>query len=188
MTQEIYAQNLKEIINNRDIIEKELKVKISNQGRNIFIDGPGENEYLCLKIIEAINLGFSLNKALSLKNENILFQVLNIKEITKRKDLREVRARIIGTLGKTKQNLQNLSDCLISIHNNQVGIIGEAEYIKEAIISLRCLIQGSKQGNIYARLEKKKKERRLKPGEIIKNEFKNKRKRLGEDSNLQPHD
>ncbi len=176
MTQEIYAQNLKEIINNRNTIEKELNVKLSNQGRNIFIEGSGENEFICLKIIEAINLGFSLNEALSLKDENILFQVLNIREITKRKDLREVRARIIGTMGKTKQNLQILTDCLISVHDSQVGIIGEAECIKEAIISLKCLIQGSKQANVYARLERKKKERRLKPEEIIKDEFKIKKK------------
>ena len=168
MTQEIYAQNLKEIVNNRNKIERELNVKITNQGRNIFIEGPAENEYLCLRIIEAINLGFSLEKALSLKNEEVILHVLNIRDITRRKDLERIRARLIGTQGKTKSNMEKLSDCLISVHDNWVGIIGEVGCIEEAIISLRLIIQGSKQGNVYARLEKKKKERRLKPIEVIK--------------------
>lgn len=168
MTQEIYAQNLKAIILNKGKIERELNVKISNQGRNIFIEGPAENEYLCLRIIEALNLGFSIEKALSLKNEETILHILNIRDITKRNDPERVRARIIGTQGKTKMNMEKLSDCLISIHDNQVGIIGEVGCIEEAIISLTSLIQGSKQGNVYARLERKKRERRLKPLETIK--------------------
>jgi ribosomal RNA assembly protein len=168
MTQEIYAQNLKEIIFHRNEIERELKVKITNQGRNIFIEGEAENEYLCLKIIEAINLGFSLEKALILKNDEYILHILNIKDATRRKDLERIRGRLIGTQGKTKENMKNLSDCEISVHDNKVGIIGEISCINEAILSLKLLIQGSKQGNVYARLEKKKKERRLAPKETIK--------------------
>jgi ribosomal RNA assembly protein len=168
MTQEIYAQNLRELLNNKAKIERELKVKLSNQGRNIFIDGPAENEYLTLRVIEAINLGFSLDEALSLKNEFVILHILNIRDVTRRKDLERIRARLIGTEGKTKNNIENLSDCLISIHDNQVGIIGEAGCIEETIIAMRSLIQGSKQGNVYTRLERKKKERRLKPEDIIK--------------------
>lgn len=175
MTQEIITNNLKEILNNREVILREIDVKITNKGKILFIEGPPENEYLALKIIEAINLGFSLEKALLLKNEENILHILNIRDVTKRKDIHNVRARLIGTLGKTKENIENLSDCLISVHDNQVGIIGDANIINEAIISVRLLIQGSKQGNVYARLEKKKKERRLAPAEIIKNEFKNKK-------------
>jgi len=168
MTQEIYTERLREILKNKNKIEKELGIKLSNKGRNIFIEGPAENEYLCLRIIEAINLGFTLEKALNLKNEETILHILNIKDITKRNDLERVRARLIGTHGKTRENIENLSDCLVSVHDNRVGIIGQVGCIEEAIISLKCLIQGSKQGNIYARLEKKKKERRLKPLETIK--------------------
>lgn len=177
MTQEIITNNLKEVLNNKERLEKELKIKIINKGRTILIEGSPENEYLCLKILEAVNLGFSINKALLLKNEEVVFYIINIKDITKRKDLKQVRARLIGIEGKTKANIENLSDCLLSIHDNQVGIIGESGYIKEAIIGMKSLIQGSKQGNVYARLERKKKERRLKPEEIIKDEFKEKERK-----------
>jgi ribosomal RNA assembly protein len=175
MTQEIYAQNLKGLLINKNLLEKELKVIIKNQGKNIFIEGPAENEYIALHIIEALNLGFNIYESLLLKDENIILYILNIRNYTKRKDLYEVKARIIGTYGKTKNNMENLTDCVISIHDNQVGIIGETDCIDEAIIGMKLIIQGSKQGNIYARLEKKKKERRLKPIENIKPEKREKK-------------
>jgi len=175
MTQEIYAQNLKEILNNKNKIERELRVRITNQGRNVFIEGDAENEYLCLRMIEAINLGFSLEQALTLKNEETILHILNIRDVTRRKDLERIRARLIGSQGKTRENMENLSDCMISVHDNWVGIIGEVGCIDEAIISIKLIIQGSKQGNVYARLEKKKKERRLKPLETIKRQRPNKK-------------
>ena len=159
--QEIYIGNIKLVILNKKKLEKELNVKITNKGRNVFVEGTGENEYLALKVLEAINLEFSINRALLLKDENTILQTLNIKDLTKRKDLRSIKSRIIGTHGKTLKNLNHLTDCLISLTDNQVGIIGDAEYIDEAIIAIKCLIQGSKWGNVYARLEREKKKRRL---------------------------
>ncbi len=44
---------------------------------------------------------------------------------------------------------------------NKIGIIGNAEEIEEAIQALTSLIQGSKQGNVYSRVEREKKRRRL---------------------------
>lgn len=177
MTQEIYIENIKEVLRNKSRIEKELNVKIENKGKLVFIEGEGEDEYLALKVLEAVSLRFSVERALLLKNENIIMNILNIKDITKRNDLERVRGRIIGIHGKTIANLCKLTDCQVSLHNNQVGIIGNANNIKEATIALRILIQGSKQGNVYARLEKKKKEKRLAPKEIIKDEFKSRRKK-----------
>lgn len=175
MTQEIYIENIKEVLRNKSRIEKELNVRIENKGKLIFIEGKGEDEYLALKVLEAVTLRFSVERALLLKDEETILQVVNIKNITKRNDLERVRARIIGIHGKTIANLCKLTDCQISLNNNQVGIIGHVNNINEATIALRILIQGSKQGNVYARLEKKKKEKRLAPKEIIKDEFKKKK-------------
>ncbi|VVB78597.1 Uncharacterised protein [uncultured archaeon] len=168
MTQEIYTENIKEVLKNKSRLEKELKVKLENKGRLIFIEGNGEDEYLASRVLEAVNLGFSVERALQLKDENIILQIINIKSITKRNDLERVRARIIGTYGKTIANMANLTDCQFSMRDNQVGIIGNVNDIDEATIALRLLIQGSKQGNVYARLEKKKKQKRLHPAETIK--------------------
>jgi KH domain-containing protein len=169
--QQTFTENLGTVLKNKSILEKELSIKITNNGKNIFINGEAQNEFIALKVLEAIDLGFSIKRALLLKDDEIMLEIINIKDLTKRHDLERIRGRIIGTHGKTICNLYNLSDCFLSVNGNEVGIIGETDKIKEAIIALKLLIQGSKQANVYRRLEKKKKENRLFPKATIKKEI-----------------
>ncbi len=159
--QEIYIEKLNLIISNKKKLESELDVKITNKGKNLFIDGDAEKEYTAIEVMKAINLGFSIEKALLLKRENIILQSLNIKDITKRHDLERVRARIIGTKGKTLKTLNNITNCEFSLKDNKIGIIGGAEEIEDAIQATTSLVQGSKQGNVYSRVEREKKRKRL---------------------------
>ena len=159
--QETYIENIIEVIKNKRLLEKSLGVKINNKGRIVFVNGDADKEYLSLEVLEAINLGFSVKRALILKKEGYILQKINIKDITKRKDLERVRARIIGTKGKTLTTLYNLTDCYISIDENNIGIIGDAENIKDAIQAITSIILGSKQGNVYSRIERGKKKRKL---------------------------
>ncbi len=172
--QEIYIECIRKVMDNKEKLEKELHVKLSNKGKNIFIDGEGDKEFIALKVLEALGLGFDIDTALLLKDEQIIFQTLNIRDLTKRKDLHEVRARIIGTQRKTLDNIENLTDCAVCLHDNHIGIIGNVDCMDDAIIALTSLVQGSKQGNVYARLERERKKKRLAPVEIIKDEFKKK--------------
>lgn len=159
--QEIYVENLVEVLKNKARLQKQLNVKISNKGKNIFTDGKPENEFLALEVLKAISLGFSTEKALQLKDEDVILQSINIKDITNRKDLERIRARIIGAHGKTLKTLKILTECDFSLCDNQIGIIGDAEEIEDAVQALTSLIQGSKQGNVYSRLEIQRKKKRL---------------------------
>lgn len=159
--QETYVENIGKVISNKKKLESELKVKITNKGKNVFISGKPEDEFIALKAMEAINLGFSIERALLLKNPEILFQSLNIKNVTKKHNLEEIRARVIGTKGKTLKTINNLTNCFISLKDNQIGIIGNHEDITEAIQGMTSLVRGSKQSHIYARLEREKKKKRL---------------------------
>ena len=169
--QETYTENIIEVLKNKNRLQKQLNVKLTNKGKNIFIEGKPEDEFLALEVINAITFGFSTNKSLRLKNEGMMLQTLNIKDITKRNDLERVRARIIGKYGKTLKTLNNLTNCELSLHNNFIGIIGDAEDIDDAVQALTSLIHGSKQGNVYSRLERHKKEKRLDEKIPIKNEL-----------------
>jgi KH domain-containing protein len=175
--QETYTEAIGKVLKNKSRIEKELNVKIENKGKLVFVNGDGEKEYLALKVLEALGLGFSIEKALLLKNEEIILQTINIKSLTKRKDIERIRARIIGTRGKTICNLKKLSECEICLHDNQIGIIGDFEFIEEAMTALESLVHGSKQANVYSRLEREGKKRRINPDfqTPLKNELKNKR-------------
>src|SRR3989344_2679426 len=150
----IYFKNTRELRANFKELEEKLKVKIIMTGKRADIEGSGFDEYEAKNILEAINFGFSAKKALLLKDENFSFSILHIKNISRRKNLKEVRGRVIGREGKTKRTIENISDCHLVIKNNEVGIIGDAESLEEAKTALQSLIRGSKESNVYKFLEK----------------------------------
>jgi ribosomal RNA assembly protein len=160
MSTQIYSENTRKILQNRKILEKELKVKINLEIKNkiIIIEGKAEDELIALEAIEAINLGFPISKVILLKNEEFTFRKLQIKAITKRHNLSQVRARVIGAKRKALDTIESLTDTFIALHNNDVGIIGKISDVQKAEYVLVRIIAGSKHANMYAWLEKKKAE------------------------------
>jgi ribosomal RNA assembly protein len=149
----IHSEKLPRILKSKRRLETLLNVKITNQGQEVSIDGKPEDEYTAEKVIEAINFGFPFSDALLIKEEDAMFEVINIKSHTRRNDLQRVRARIIGTQGKTLKTLCTLSQCHFELKDNEVGIIGSPEHIKNAQEAIISIIKGSKQANIYKFLE-----------------------------------
>jgi rRNA processing protein Krr1/Pno1 len=146
-------ENIRKISKNKKTLEKELKVKIFIKGRNIEFSGKEIDEFVAEKVLEALNLGFSVPVALMLKDEQIMFETLNIRSLSN-KDPKIVRGRVIGTKRKTLDTIEQLSDCKIVLHENTVGIIANAEDMQYVLQALTSLIKGAKQSNIYKYLEK----------------------------------
>lgn len=150
----IFSEKLPRILKNKKRLEKKLNIKITNRGKEVQISGQPEDEYIAEKVIDALNFGFPFSSAISIKEEDLEFEILNIKDYTVRKDLERIRARIIGKNGKTLKTLCQLTKCNFEIKDNQVGIIGPPECIENAQESVISLVKGSKQANVYAYLEK----------------------------------
>ena len=150
----ITSENIEKIIKSKKKLERMLNVKITIEDGEISAEGNPENEYIADKVIEAINFGFRPSVALLIKRDDFLFEILNIKEFTRRKDFETIRARIIGKGGKTLRTLNNLTECFFEMRGNEVGIIGSPENIKNAQTSVISIIQGAKQANVYSYLEK----------------------------------
>ena len=165
--QEIYSEFVRKILQNKKKLEQALAIKITNKGKIVFVKGKPEQEFIAIQIIEAMNLGFTAEQALLLQDEEFIFEKINIKDLTKRHDLERIRGRIIGTRGKTKEIIQNLSGCFISLHDNTVGIIGRAEDIEKAIQAIKSIIQGSKQSKVYSSLERERSKEKAKMGEDL---------------------
>ena len=150
----IHSEKLPRILKNKKKLEKELNIKITNKGREVSIQGEPEDEYIAEKVIDSINFGFPFSDVLRIKKEELTFEIINIKDHTKRKDLERIRARIIGRGGKTLKTLCDLTKCFFEIKDNEIGIIGAPEYIKNAQEAIISIVKGAKQSNIYSRLEK----------------------------------
>lgn len=152
--EKIYSEIAEKIALNKEKIEEKLNVKLSIKGKQIEIEGAPVEEYEARTVIEALEFGFRLKDALRLADESIMFRKIPIKNFTNRKNMEEVRGRVIGSEGKTKHTLEEISGCAVAIHNNHVGIIGPAEDIEEATTAVINLIKGSKQANVYRFLER----------------------------------
>ena len=157
--QEIYVENLKEVLRSKFRLQKELGIKLTNKGKNVFVNGPADKEFVAIEVLEAINLGFSADRALELTQDGFMLQTVHIKDITKRHDLERVRARIIGTQGRTLKTLQNLTNCDLAMNDNEIGLIGPIQEMEDAVQAVTSLVQGSKQGNVYGRLERQRKKK-----------------------------
>lgn len=135
-------------------LEQQLGVKVSVLGRRISLEGAAVNEYIALLVVEALALGFTLKQALSLKDEDKVFRKIHIRDFTRRKNLHDVRARLIGREGKTKRTIEEISDCDVVIGESVVGIIGNATTVDSAVQAAINVIKGSKQANAYRYLER----------------------------------
>jgi len=150
----LLCEKLPRILKNKKKLEDKLKIKITNRGKEVQINGKPEDEYIAEKVIDALNFGFPFSVAISIKEEDLEFETLNIKDYTTRKDLERIRARIIGKGGKTLKTICQLTKCNFELKDNQIGIIGAPECIENAQESMISIIKGSKQANVYAHLEK----------------------------------
>jgi KH domain-containing protein len=153
MTERIYCHNARKIMQNKKQIENSLKINLEIKNRIIIIEGAAENEMTALSVLEAIELGFSLSQALDLRLDDFAFEKVLIKTIAHRKNLSQVRARVIGTQRRALTQIESLTGCDIVLHDNTVGIIGHMEDVKRASYALKKLIAGSKHANVYTMLE-----------------------------------
>lgn len=150
----IISDKLARILKNKKRLENILNVKITNRGKEVFISGNPEEEYIGEKVIDAINFGFPFSIAILIKEEDFMFEIINVKNHTNRKDLSVIISRIIGKKGKAIKTLSQLTKCYIEIKDSCVGIIGPAENMKNTENAILYLIKGSKHSNVYSYLEK----------------------------------
>ncbi len=154
--EQIYVTNLRKFIEGKKQLERAFNVKVSNKAKIVFIEGKPEDEMLALQAIETMELGFDVDDATLLKNEDIIFEKLSIRNLTHRKNLEEIRGRVIGTQRKALNTIEDLTDCIIRVHNNTVGVIGRIQDIEKAIYAVRKIISGSEHASVYAYLEEQK--------------------------------
>jgi len=156
----ILVGNIKKIRKAVPVIENKVKVKIGFGKGNISVKGSELNEYLVEKVIRAVDFGFNAEDALLLMSDDFVLEFIEVREHTHRKNLRDVRARLIGTGGKARKTIENLTGSEIVIHGNTVGVIVDSEHLDAVMQGLQSLIQGAKHGNIFAYLEKQNTSRR----------------------------
>lgn len=142
------------------VIENRVKVKIGFGKNGVNVSGSELNEYLVEKVLRAVDFGFDVEDALLLMDEDFVLEFVGVKSHTHGKNLKDVRARLIGTGGKARKTIENLTGAVIVISGNKVRVIVDAEHLDTTVQAIESLIQGAKHGNVFARLEKQNSLRR----------------------------
>jgi ribosomal RNA assembly protein len=111
-------------------------------------------------IIKAIGRGFSPKRAFKLLDDNVYLRGFDIRNYTGKnpKHIRRIRARLIGSKGKTRNLIEELTDTEISIFGNTVYIIGDLEALEIAEAAVDMLLSGSEHAGVYRFLEMKRRE------------------------------
>lgn len=114
-------------------------------------DDPGA-ALLGRDITLAIGRGFSPDRALRLLRDGTMLAVLDIKvETGKRRKtaLRRIRARLIGTEGRVRERLEELSGCYVSVYGSTVALIGDGGQLERARRAVELLLRGSEHSTVF---------------------------------------
>ena len=147
------------------------KRKIQNQTQTFLKIDPREGEVLIesddsvqilitKSIIQAIARGFNPEKALHLLDDEYHLEIMDISEYAKKSKNRlfTLRSRLIGSKGKAKKSLEQLTHTEIEVYGKTVAILGKHENVLLCKHAVNNLLQGSKHGNVYAFISKRRKD------------------------------
>ncbi|HLC58011.1 MAG TPA: KH domain-containing protein [Candidatus Nanoarchaeia archaeon] len=144
----------------RDIEKKtNTKIKVDSKEGDVFIFSEDSLAIFTAKlIIQAIARGFNPAIALKLLEEDYCIEIIDITAFSRKskKRLQVLRARLIGSQGKARKLIEQLTNTDIEVYGKTTSIIGlhhDVMLSKQAVLNL---LQGSKHGNVYAFIEKQK--------------------------------
>ncbi len=157
MVRKIQVEQIKKVKKAVPLIESKIKIHFSFGNTYVTIKGPEQNEYITEQIVRAIDFGFDPEDALLLQKEDFLLKFIDIKDHTRRKNLKDVRGRVIGRSGKAKKTIENLTGASLVIKNNNIGLIIDNLHLDTTIQAIETLIHGTKHGTVFSYLERQNK-------------------------------
>jgi ribosomal RNA assembly protein len=153
----IPLERTKVLKENIKLVEKNANVKLTIEDEDVIIEGDPYDEWKAIDIIKAIGRGFPVTSALKLLNDEYVLKIINLKEIFhKEKQRRRYLGRIIGTKGKAKKKLEEITGAEICIYGSTVGIIGRLDEATLAEKAVNLIIKGLSHSSVYFIIQKEK--------------------------------
>jgi ribosomal RNA assembly protein len=146
----------------KDIEEKtKTTISIDSTEGLVIIDGDEADGFIkSVETVKAIARGFSPERAFLLLEDNDLYlDVIDLSDIAPTPGKMErLRGRIIGRDGKSRSQIEDLTQTEISVHGKTVSIIGGVESNKIAREAIEMLINGISHESVFSFLDKKRRE------------------------------
>jgi ribosomal RNA assembly protein len=149
----------------RDIASRTLTtIDIDAEEGEVRITGPDSDPVRTMKardIVVAIGRGFSPERAMRLLKDNAYLGVIDIKFTTGKREkaaLRRIRARAIGTRGRARSRIEELSGCSMSVYGSTIALIGDEEQLERATRAVGLLLRGSEHSSVFHFLARARRE------------------------------
>ncbi len=138
-------------------IEKKGKVKLEIDSESGEVEVNGKDVLKLLKsqsVIKAIARGFSPEKAFKLFEDDYLLDIIDISELTSsKKEIENLRGRIIGKKGKAREKIEEKTKSFISVYGKTVSIIAKIEEIQNTRKAVEMLLKGASHSRVYSALK-----------------------------------
>ncbi|MCG2828326.1 KH domain-containing protein [Methanothermobacter sp. K4] len=115
-------------------------------------------------IVRAIGRGFNPEVALRLLDDDVALDIIKITDYVgkSKKAIARQKGRVIGRGGITRRIIHDMTGVDISVYGKTVALIGEFEKLSVAREAVEMILNGARHKSVYAFLEKKKQEMKMK--------------------------
>jgi len=150
--------------NNRAVlkeVERRGRVKLAVAEDVVTIQGEPGEEWVAEKVLDALCYGFDAKKAFRLFSEDHFLEVIDLCAALRGKAVERYKARIIGTRGKAKKTIEELSGASLAIAGDAVAILGRFDEIQAAREAVLRILEGAAHSSVYSFLQRLAREKKL---------------------------
>jgi ribosomal RNA assembly protein len=132
-----------------------LKMHVDSQEGLVTLEGEDSIAlYAARQVIKAIARGFNPEIAQLLLRQDYVLEEIKLTDWANTKDsVLRLKGRVIGMKGKSRENIEQLTGCFISVYGKTVCIVGELAWANVAKRAVEKLLGGSMHKTVWKYLE-----------------------------------
>jgi len=111
-------------------------------------------------VVTAVGRGFSPERAMKLVDDDTVLDVIDLREIfgKNENDINRIKGRVIGSEGKMRRLLEEMTDAKVSVYGSTISMIGEFEAVSASRQAIEMLIKGKQHSSVYKFLRRTRSE------------------------------
>ena len=139
------------------------KLQIDSKEGDVFISGKDSiGLYEAREVIRAIARGFNPDIACLLLKQDYMLDTLDLRDYAPTKNAQiRLKGRVIGSEGKSRRVIEELTETHISVYGKTIAIVGEITMVGIAKNAIQKLLEGGMHAGVFKELEKKRRDMRL---------------------------
>ena len=155
----IPKERLGVLIGEKGAIKNEIEER---SGVKLIIDSNAGDVTIEDTEVEDPVIGLKVRDMVKAFDDEVYFELMDIRDYVGKsaKRIRLIRGRLIGTDGKTRRIIEELTGTNVSIYGNTVGIIGKLMEVDISKRALEMVLRGSEHSAVYRFLESKRREKK----------------------------